>query len=204
MPQSRAARRPRALRSPRFRLAGLLAAAALVAASAAPAGAETTDKSGERLAAGGDEAAASVVATVEHDAVVRIAAPLAPTRLSLVLSPVTVEPDTRAFMDVYLQPAEAAGNTAAGPDPALPDTAGPSARADSPDSAARLSGDNASRLAGTVAFTEANAPGEEEYFVVNVPPGMRFDGGAAIVTLVLSGGDLGKAAVEIRKANLLK
>ena len=101
-----------------------------------------------------------------------------------------IDPNETVFIDVYLQSAaEAAG------DPAAPSS-----------DTAVLSPDDASRLAGTVAFTEANSVGEEEYFIINVPQGMRFDAGAAIVTIALSGldGPIGRSAVELRKASLVR
>ena len=165
-------------------------AAVLVAMPISLAMSQTAPKSEERLTAEPDALSESSIATTERDAWRRITAPLAPTRLSLVLAPSAVDPGETVFIDVYLQP-EGDGTTNAGSEA---------------DGTARLTDADRSRLAGTVAFTEADAIGEEEYFVVNVPPGMRFETGAAIVTLTLSGASspLENSAVELRQANLLR
>lgn len=144
-------------------------------------------KSEDRLSPDADPALATTVATPDHEASLQISAPEAPTRLTLVLAPAAIEPGEQVFIDVYLMAVNANGEP---PSPA--DTA-------------RLSAADASRLAGTIAFTEADKVGEEEYFVVNVPPGMRFPGGAAVVTIRLTDGDgLEGSAVELRSANLLR
>tara|TARA_R110002020_G_scaffold27268_2_gene87992 strand:+ start:716 stop:1297 length:582 start_codon:yes stop_codon:yes gene_type:complete len=166
-------------------LVGILAASPFPIAMA-----QTAVKSEDRLAAGPEALAEPEIATAEHDAFLRIAAPLAPTRLSLVLAPSVVDPAETVFVDVYLQPA--------GDEPRNPED-------DAPGTASLSEGDR-SRLAGTVAFTEADTVGDEEYFVVNVPPGMRFAAGAAVVTITLSGADapLRNSAVELRQASLLR
>ncbi|NDW03551.1 hypothetical protein [Jiella pacifica] len=170
-------------------LAGMFAALPLPLAMA-----QTAPKSEERLTAKPDALAEHKIATIESDAWMRIASPLAPTRLSLVLAPSAIDPAATVFIDVYLQPVgdetESGEESAPGP--------------------ARLTEADRSRLAGTVAFTEADTVGEEEYFVVNVPPGMRFESGAAIVTITLAGTLAGadappaNSAVELRRANLLR
>lgn len=162
----------------------------LVAASSARA--QPAEKSAARL--GIEDATTETIATAGADASLRIAAPLEPTRLSLVLSPSAVDPDETVFIDVYIEPSGSESGSGAGTaDQSTPD-------------AATLDAGNASRLAGTVAFTVADQVGEEEYFVVNVPQGMRFEAGAAIVTITLAGADapLENSGVELRKANLLR
>ncbi|MCE7027035.1 hypothetical protein [Jiella avicenniae] len=162
----------------------------LAALSPSLAAAQTAAKTEDRLAAEPEALADPRIATAGRDARLRIHAPRAPTRLSLVLAPSAVDPGETVFVDVYLQQADAETQNA--------EDAGPGT--------ARLSEADRSRLAGTVAFTKAEAVGEEEYFVVNVPPGMRFETGAAIVTLTLSGADapLRNSAVELRQATLLR
>ena len=152
--------------------------------------AQTAAKDDERLTAEPEAPDHTAIATAESDAWREITAPLAPTRLSLVLAPSAIDLGETVFIDVYLQPAGEATN-----DPDSQNTA-----------TDRLTDADRSRLAGTVAFTEAKAVGEEEYFVVNVPPGMRFPSGAAIVTLSLTGANspLRRSAVALRQATLLK
>ena len=176
----------------RIAVAATLSLAAAMLAEASPARAQPAEKSAARL--GNEDAATQTIATAGADASLRIAAPQEPTRLSLVLAPSAIDPDETVFVDVYLQ--QAAGE--AGSDAGTADQGAPDA--------ATLDVGNASRLAGTVAFTQADQVGEEEYFVVNVPQGMRFVTGAAIVTITLAGADapLENSGVELRKANLLQ
>ena len=189
LPHSALSRRP--YRSPRIAIAATIVFAATLAV-ASPVTAQPAEKSAARLPS--EDASSRTVATPEADASLRIAAPLEPTRLSLVLAPSAIDSDETVFIDVYLEPAKSETESDAGPtDQTTPNTA-------------TLDSGNASRLAGTVAFTTADQIGEEEYFVVNVPEGMRFEAGAAIVTITLAGADapLENSGVELRKASLLR
>ncbi|ORE99115.1 hypothetical protein [Aurantimonas sp. 22II-16-19i] len=187
MPHSIATRRSHH-RTARLAVAAALAIAASTLVAASSARAQPAEKSAARL--GIEDATTETIATAGADASLRIAAPLEPTRLSLVLAPSAIDPDETVFIDVYIEPAGSEAGTA---NQSTPD-------------AATLDAGNASRLAGTVAFTVADQVGEEEYFVVNVPQGMRFEAGAAIVTITLAGADapLENSGVELRKANLLR
>ncbi|TFF22809.1 hypothetical protein E3C22_10090 [Jiella endophytica] len=195
LPQSRQPLRRHANR-PSFRPAlGLMLALATIPVSSAlaqtqgPAQSQSQAqaKLEDRLSPDADPAPATTVATPDNEASLQISAPEAPTRLTLVLAPAAIEPGEQVFIDVYLMAVDANGQP---PSPA--DTA-------------QLSAADASRLAGTLAFTEANEVGEEEYFVVNVPPGMRFPDGAAVVTIRLTdGAAVQGSAVELRSATLLR
>ncbi|MBP0614855.1 hypothetical protein [Jiella mangrovi] len=162
-----------------------------IASGMMAARAQTAQKSEDRLEQDAGDDAATSIATPEQDASLRIRAPLAPTRLALVLAPHAVDPAETVFIDVYLQQAAAKTKT--------PETT-------SSTTTAELTQGSASQLAGTVAFTQAEEVGEEAYFVVNVPKGMRFENRAAIVTIALVGANapLQNSAIELRRASLVE
>jgi len=91
-----------------------------------------------------------------------------------------VDPAERVLMDVYIEPTSAISS--------------------------HEDGGAGSRLAGTLAFTTDPKVGEEQFFIVNVPPDMRFDEGEARITLSMTGleGPIETSAVRLVGARFLK